>query len=147
MFHLCYILADSKFMHGELPLQVLGSWGAMALSYYCDIMLLQEFKPMGAQHSLKAVLALAERLATASNRCSKIAPRSGLVNSARNKFFISFGQYECWNSCNMANVRICVGIFNVWSITLFIAMQLCRKIFMFFTVIVKIVSTLDNSDQ
>ena len=45
-----------------------------ALSYFCDMTLSQEFKPMGAQLSLKASLPLAERIATASDRCSKTWP-------------------------------------------------------------------------
>ena len=48
---------------------------ARALSYYCDMALSQEFLPMGAQVSLKALLPLAEILATASDRCSKTGPR------------------------------------------------------------------------
>ena len=46
-----------------------------ALSHYCDMTLSQEFYPMGAQLSLKAALPLAERIATASDHCSKTGPR------------------------------------------------------------------------
>ena len=45
------------------------------LSYHCDMTLSQEFQPMGAQLSLKAVLPLAGFLATASDRSSKTGPR------------------------------------------------------------------------
>ena len=48
-----------------------------ALSYYCDMTLSQEFKPMGAQLSLKAALPLVGILATASDRCSKTGPGAG----------------------------------------------------------------------
>ena len=45
-----------------------------ALSYYCDMTLVQEFQPMGVQLSLKAALPLAERLATTLDRYSKTGP-------------------------------------------------------------------------
>ena len=48
------------FMHHE----------TRTLSYCCDLALLLEFWPMGAQLPLKAALPLAERIATASDRCS-----------------------------------------------------------------------------
>ena len=41
---------------------------------YCDMMLPQEFQPIRAQLSLKAVLSSAEILATASDRCRKAGP-------------------------------------------------------------------------
>ena len=52
------------------------NWCPRILSYYCDMTLLQEFQPMGAQLSLKAVLPLAERLATVSDHCNKTGPCS-----------------------------------------------------------------------
>ena len=52
------------FMHHE----------TRVLSYCCDVALLREFWPMGAQLPLKAALPLAERIATASGRCSETGP-------------------------------------------------------------------------
>ena len=48
---------------------------ARALSYYSDLTLSQEFQPMAAQVSTKAVLPLAKILATASCRSSNTGPR------------------------------------------------------------------------
>ena len=47
---------------GSLPV----NW---ALYYFCNMMLPQHFKPMGAHLSMKAALPLAERIATTSDRC------------------------------------------------------------------------------
>ena len=44
-----------------------------ALYYYCD-MLSKDFKPMGVQFSFKALLSLAEMIATAPDRCIITGP-------------------------------------------------------------------------
>ena len=49
---------------------------AMALSYYSDLALSQEFQPMAAQLSMKAALPLSKILATASCRSSNTGPIS-----------------------------------------------------------------------
>ena len=49
---------------------------ARALSYYSDLTVSQEFRPMAAQLSMKAALPSAKILATASCRCSKTGPRA-----------------------------------------------------------------------
>ena len=43
----------------------------VALYYYSDMTLSQDFKPMGAQLSMKAALPMAERIATTSDRCNE----------------------------------------------------------------------------
>ena len=54
------------FMHHE----------TRSLSYCCDVAPLREFWPIGAQLPLKTALPLAERIATASSRCSGTRPKA-----------------------------------------------------------------------
>ena len=60
--------------------RLMARWGWVlrirALFYYCDMTPSQEFKPMWAQLPLKAVLPLAEGIATALDRCGKTGPRA-----------------------------------------------------------------------